>query len=101
MNQIFNPELHFTFGPQTLTQIGVLLKAFSLENYIINYSKMQTQATRKIRTLQIIAQIVYEALQFCKIVPNRIESDIRELEGVIDHYTVMQDRLTHIMKNKK
>ena len=100
LNQIFNPELHFTFGTQTLTQIGMLLKTFSLENYIINYSKLQTHATKKIRTLQILAQIIYEALQFCKIVPNRIESDIRELERVIDHYTAMQDKLARITSIK-
>lgn len=39
-----------------------------------------------------MAQIVYEALQFCKIVPNRIESDIRELEKAIDLYSQVQDR---------
>ncbi len=39
LNQIFNPELHFTFGPQILCQVGQLLQCFSLENYIINYSK--------------------------------------------------------------
>ena len=61
LNQIFNPELHFTFGPTVLTQIGHLMKQFSLENYIINYSKGQSQSKR-IRTLQILAQIVYEAL---------------------------------------
>lgn len=93
LNQIFNPELHFTFGPQILCQVGQLLQSFSLENYIINYSKSTNSQSRKIRTLQILAQIVYEALQFCKIVPNRIESDIRELERVIDHYSKMQDKL--------
>lgn len=40
-----------------------------------------------------MAQIVYEALQFCKIVPNRIESDIRELERAIDLYSSLQDKL--------
>jgi transcription elongation factor Elf1 len=39
-----------------------------------------------------MAQIVYEALQFCKIVPNRIEKDIRELEHAIDLYSQLQDR---------
>ena len=97
LNQIFNPELHFTFGPQILCQVGSLLQSFSLENYIINYSK-GTGHARKIRTLQILAQIIYEALQFCKIVPNRIESDIRELERVIDHYSDMQDRLAKLIK---
>ena len=65
------------------------MQSFSLESYIINYSKSTGggSQSKKIRTLQILAQIVYEALQFCKIVPNRIESDIRELERVIDHYT--------------
>ena len=50
-------------------------------------------SSRKIRTLQIMAQIVYEALQFCKIVPNRIESDIRELERAIDLYSNLQEKL--------
>jgi hypothetical protein len=54
LNQIFNPEFHFTFGPQILCQVGQLLQAFSLENYIINYAKSQTKS-RKIRTLQIMA----------------------------------------------
>ena len=40
-----------------------------------------------------MAQIVYEALQFCKIVPNRIESDIRELERAIDLYSNLQEKL--------
>ncbi len=87
LNQIFNPEYHFTFGPQILCQVGQLLSSFSLENYIISYAKNGSVCSRKIRTLQILAQIVYEALQFCKIVPNRIESDIRELERAIDLYS--------------
>lgn len=75
------------------------MQSFSLENYIINYSKGMTQSqSRKIRTLQILAQIIYEALQFCKIVPNRIESDIRELEKVIDHYSDVQTRLQKLIK---
>ena len=96
LNQIFNPELHFTFGPQILCQVGQLLQTFSLENYIINYSKSTNSQSRKIRTLQILAQIVYEALQFCKIVPNRIESDIRELERVIELYTQVQEKLHYL-----
>jgi hypothetical protein len=65
-----------------------LLQTFSLESYIINYAKgINSSISRRIRTLQIMAQIVYEALQFCKIVPNRIESDIRELERAIDLYS--------------
>ena len=65
-----------------------MLQTFSLESYIINYAKgTNSSVSRRIRTLQIMAQIVYEALQFCKIVPNRIESDIRELERAIDLYS--------------
>ena len=41
LNSVFNPELHFTFGPQTLTAVGHLLQHFSLESYIINYSRHQ------------------------------------------------------------
>ena len=68
--------------------MGQLLQTFSLESYIINYAKgTNSSVSRRIRTLQIMAQIVYEALQFCKIVPNRIESDIRELERAIDLYS--------------
>eukprot|EP00347_Sterkiella_histriomuscorum_P021555 403333567 len=100
LNHIFNPELHFTFGPQILCQVGSLLQTFSLENYIINYNKGQNQQSRKIRTLQILAQIIYEALQFCKIVPNRIESDIRELERVIDLYNSYQDKLEKLANIK-
>ena len=77
--------------------MGQLLQSFSLETYILNYSKehypQTVSASRKIRTLQIMAQIVYEALQFCKIVPNRIESDIRELENAIDMCSKMQDKM--------
>lgn len=51
---------------------------------------------KKIRTLQILAQIVYEALQFCKIMPNRIESDIQVLERVIQHYSNMIQRLNKL-----
>jgi len=40
-----------------------------------------------------MAQIVFEALHFCKIVPNRIEGDIRELEKTIDMYTNLQEKL--------
>ena len=47
-----------------------------------------------------MAQIVYEALNFCKIVPNRIESDIRELEKVITHYMNMQEKLQRLVKIK-
>lgn len=55
LNVIFNPETHFTFGPQILSQVGGLLQSFSLESYIINYSKTPNVQSRKIRTLQIMA----------------------------------------------
>lgn len=95
LDSIFNPELHFTFGPQILCQVGQLLQNFSLEDYIINYNNKEQSysQSRKIRTLQILAQIIYEALQFCKIVPKRIESDIKELEKVITHYSQLQEKL--------
>ena len=47
-----------------------------------------------------MAQIVYEALQFCKIVPNRIESDIRELERAIDLYSNLQEKLDRMSSIK-
>ena len=50
LNQIFNPELHFTFSPSSLTTIGHLLKTFSLENYIMNYGSVDSAPSKKIRT---------------------------------------------------
>jgi len=76
------------------------LQSFSLENYIINYAKSASPCSKRIRTLQILAQIVYEALQFCKIVPNRIESDIRELERAIDLYQNIQEKLDRMANIK-
>lgn len=62
LNHIFNPEFHFTFGPQILCQVGQLLQSFNLESYILSYGKSGTPCSKRIRTLQILAQIVYEAL---------------------------------------
>ncbi len=97
LNEIFNPELHFSFHPSILSQVNSLMDVFNLENYIISFQKngmgLANSSNRGIRTLQILAQIIYEALQFGNIIPNRIESEIGELENVISFYCDVQDKL--------
>ena len=51
LNHIFNPEFHFTFGPQILCQVGQLLQSFNLESYILSYGKSGTPCSKRIRTL--------------------------------------------------
>jgi hypothetical protein len=46
-----------------------------------------------VKTAQILAQIIYEAVLFWKIVPSRIKTDINELEKVIEYYGLMKERL--------
>jgi len=48
--------------------------------------------------IQIMAQIIYEATQFWKVVPSRIKMDIDELEKVIEYYGLMKERLHTIGK---
>jgi len=68
---VINPEIHFTFTPEILSFAENLLSHFSLEQYIIEASQKakNSQGEKKIKTIQILAQIIYEAIQFWKVVP--------------------------------
>ena len=90
--EALNPEKRFCFNDANKLKIKALLVSFKSDNF-------STNEISNLRILDILTNVLLEAMQFIGLIPNTLEGDLDELQKAIDSYNQVKNNLIDF-KNK-
>lgn len=87
-------ELSFEFNERNKDTVRELLIGFKSENFPNN-------EVSNLRIFDVFTNILIEAMQFAKLIPNSLETEIEELSNAIENYDSIKKNLVEFASRIK